>query len=304
MKLENMVTVCLDAEFSTTRRVVEHSHALNNALSSTSTENICCHGGLRTQELYKTTYVGKPLISIVTVVYNCEDYMEESIRSVIGQTYDNVEYIIIDGGSTDATLSIIKQHASQIDCWVSEKDEGIYDAMNKGAALATGEYVAFLNADDWYELSTIEDVADAIKKDPDLVYVFGNIGVSDNGIQKKIVYPRLKKYKTKIPFGHPTLFLRREVFQKYEFSHEYKVISDYDLIIKLITNKYKHAYIDKKLTNFRVGGISTQERVYDEHFRLFREHFGLFHAVLYIVRKYIRAPQRQLRKVARLFRSS
>ena len=291
-------TTYLDERYSTTRCFVKDSRAMKDVQSS---QSVCCHGGLRKQGIYKTTYDDKPLISIVTVVYNCEGYIEESIQSVIGQTYDNVEYIIIDGGSTDGTLSIIKEHASQIDCWVSEKDEGIYDAMNKGASLATGDYVAFLNADDWYELSTLEDVVDVIKNDSDIDYVFGNIGVSDDGVQTKIVYPKLKRYKTKMPFGHPSLFLRREVFQRYEFSLKYKVISDYDLIIKLISNEYKYAYIDKKLTNFRSGGISTRERVYNEHFKLFRGHFALPHAMLYLIRKYMRAPERQLRKIVRLF---
>jgi len=91
---------------------------------------------------------GKPIVSIVTIVYNAAEYLEETIQSVISQTYNNVEYIVIDGGSTDGTLDVIKQHKGKIDYWVSEEDKGIYDAMNKGINLANGEWINFMNSGD------------------------------------------------------------------------------------------------------------------------------------------------------------
>lgn len=105
-------------------------------------------GGLQTKGYFKKSYKDKLLISIITVVYNGEEYLEETIQSVINQTYDNVEYIIIDGASTDGTLDIIKKYADKIDYWISEKDEGISAAFNKGILVASGKYLNFLNAGD------------------------------------------------------------------------------------------------------------------------------------------------------------
>ena len=105
-------------------------------------------GGLRTQGHFKKSYNDKPLVSIITVVFNSEKYLENTILSVISQAYDNVEYIIIDGGSTDGTIDIIKKYEDKLDYWISESDDGIYDAMNKGIDLVTGEWVNFVNSSD------------------------------------------------------------------------------------------------------------------------------------------------------------
>ena len=102
-------------------------------------------------------------ISVITVVYNAKDTIERTIKSVIAQLYDNYEYIIIDGGSTDGTLDIIEKYRDKISYFISESDEGIYDAMNKGVLKATGDYVAFINADDWYEPNAFKLVASYIK---------------------------------------------------------------------------------------------------------------------------------------------
>ena len=111
-------------------------------------ENRKGEGGLRIKGYFKKSFEDNPLISIITVVYNGEKYLEETIQSVINQTYDNVEYIIIDGGSTDGTIEIIKKYEENINYWVSEKDSGIYDAMNKGIKIANGKWINFMNAGD------------------------------------------------------------------------------------------------------------------------------------------------------------
>ena len=139
-------TICLDENFSTTQLLTQEKPILEqNAEDKFETilflpesENRKGEGGLRTKGYFKKSYDDKPLISIITVVFNGERYLEQTIQSVIDQTYDNVEYIIIDGGSTDGTLDIIKKYEDKIDYWVSEKDNGIYDAMNKGIKVCYG----------------------------------------------------------------------------------------------------------------------------------------------------------------------
>ena len=116
----------------------------------------------------------RPLVSVVTVVFNGEKYLEETIQSVINQTYDNVEYIIIDGGSTDGTLDIIKKYEDRIDYWVSERDRGIYDAMNKGIDLASGEWINFMNAGDGLDSYSILNEIFSNKINLKIGLIYGN----------------------------------------------------------------------------------------------------------------------------------
>lgn len=154
---------CLDEKYSTTRCVTkEKPQIINRPEDKFETllflppgEGRKGEGGLRTKGYFKKSYEDKPLISVITVVLNGEKYLEETILSVLSQTYDNVEYIIIDGGSTDGTLDIIKKYEHAIDYWVSEKDKGIYDAMNKGINVASGEWLNFMNAGDRFAENNI-----------------------------------------------------------------------------------------------------------------------------------------------------
>ena len=151
-------TIYLDEKYSTTKLLTrEKPEIVNNSedkfesvLFLSEGKERKSEGGLRTKGYYKKSYEDKPLISIITVVYNGEKYLEETILSVINQTYDNVEYIIIDGGSTDGTIDIIKKYNDNIDYWVSEKDRNMYDGINKGLKIASGDIVASLNSDDFY----------------------------------------------------------------------------------------------------------------------------------------------------------
>ncbi|WP_373032043.1 glycosyltransferase family 2 protein [Sulfurovum sp.] len=289
--------ISLDENFSTTRlltkeipnSICQSEEKIFNQKRSDSglflpvNEGRNREGGLRTQGYFKNSYDAKPLVTVITVVFNGEAHLEETIQSVIEQTYDNVEYLVIDGGSTDGTLDIIQKYADKIDYWVSERDSGIYDAMNKGASLARGDYVAYLNADDWYETSALEDVVKAILDAKKVDFLYGDVGLVKDGIQIKTFYPNIKKFTMKMPFGHPSLFLNREILQKLKFSDEYPVIADYDLIIKLIKNKHTSTYVHKKLTNFRLEGVSSTSSLKQEHYRLYKHHFGSFHALVYFI---------------------
>lgn len=245
-------------------------------------------GGIRIHSHLKKSYAGNPLISIVTVVYNGQKHIEQTIQSVLGQSYDNIEYIVIDGGSTDNTVEIIKKYEEKIDYWVSEPDSGIYNAMNKGSSLCTGDYVAFLNADDWYNADTIETVVEKIKEQ-DVDYVFGNVDLIRDGKVETVFTPDLQNYKKTMPFGHPSLFLKRSILLKFGFNEKHKVVADYGLILQLINHKCSYYYVDKSLTNFRLGGISSLVDLNKEHLKLYYEHFGLFFALSYFL-KYTNNP--------------
>ena len=260
-------------------------------------------GGLRTKGYFKKSYDNKLLISIVTVVYNGEKHLEQTINSVLEQGYENVEYIIIDGGSTDGTLDIIKKYEDQIDYWVSEPDNGIYNAMNKGTSLCCGDYVAFLNADDWHNGDTVETIVNALYECPTIDYIFGNVAMYKNDISECVFNENLQNYKNYMPFGHPSLYLKRSVLLNIKFDEKYKVIADYNLVLTLINENYSYVYIDKILANYRIGGISSTSNLDAEHFTLFRKHFGLMQAIsnhiLRLKNKHIRSKYRKIKHLVR-----
>ena len=149
-------------------------------------------GGLKIKGLFnKKTTKEKPLVSIVTPVYNGEKYLEDTIQSIINQTYDNIEYIIIDGGSTDKTLDIIKKYEDKIAYWMSEQDRGMYDGINKGFKMATGEIFAWLNADDKYYHSAVEIVVRIFNKySKNIKWVTGIPSIYDkDGLIVRVGYP-------------------------------------------------------------------------------------------------------------------
>ena len=164
--------ICLDKNYSTTQLLTQKKpilkqrpgDKLETSLFLADNRERKGEGGLRTKGYFKKSYDDKPMISIITVVFNGEKYLEQTIQSVINQTYDNVEYILIDGGSTDGTVDIIKKYGVQIDYWISESDSGIYDAWNKGLSLATGDIIGFCNADDFYEQTTLVKIEQSLKK--------------------------------------------------------------------------------------------------------------------------------------------
>lgn len=213
-----------------------------------------------------------PLISIITVVYNGEKYLEQTIQSVINQTYNNIEYIIIDGGSTDGTLNIIKKYEQYIDYWQSEPDKGIYDAMNKGISFATGDIIGLLNADDWYENNAIQTIADNANK--------GELIVA-NCINWKKGRPFLKKnkslrwFKYDMCINHPATFVKASVYKELGmFPLDYQIASDYYFVVNCYKNRKKFHFIDSATTNFREVGISRQKRkiMYIELMKVQEEH--------------------------------
>jgi glycosyltransferase involved in cell wall biosynthesis len=162
-------------------------------------------GGLRTRGLFKNPQRNKPIISIVTVVYNGDKFLEETIQSVLSQTYDNVEYIIIDGGSNDGTLDIIKKYEHAIDYWVSEKDNGMYSALSKGLSMVTGDIVGYLNAGDLLFRAALEVVEDVMSKNH-LQWLTGYRSVCN---EKNVIT------RVELPFRYKRNLVLKGVYGKY-----------------------------------------------------------------------------------------
>lgn len=203
-------------------------------------------------------------VSIITVCYNSQKYIRDAIESVLNQDYENIEYIIIDGNSTDSTKSIIAAYSDRIAKFVSEPDRGIYDAMNKGISLATGDIVATLNSDDMYaDNSVVSKVVEKfLETGCDIVY--GNLNFVKEDDTDIIVRTWITKSYEPNSFAkgwhppHPTFFVKNDVYKKYGlFNIRYTYAADFELMLRFL-EKYKlsNAYLDKFMVNMRVGGAS------------------------------------------------
>lgn len=203
-----------------------------------------------------------PLVTIITVVYNGEKYLGQTIESVINQTYKNIEYIIIDGGSTDGTLEIIKKYEKDISYWVSEPDKGLYDAMNKGIGIAKGELIGMLNSDDWYELEAIEIMVEAYKNNPTKsIFHADRYDIDDDGNKTvKKFHPSAFKFKYYgMTYNHPSMFITKEEYSKHLYNIDLTSLSDYQFVLEaFLNNKYSLLYINKAIVNYRLDGVSAQ----------------------------------------------
>lgn len=204
-------------------------------------------------------------ISIITVVLNRANTIRRTIESVISQSYKDIEYIIIDGGSTDGTLDIVNSYRDKIDVIISEKDNGIYDAMNKGLGIATGDVIGFLNSDDYYTNSmALEKVVEKFKSN-NIDAVFADI-VFTNENNKVIRYWKVGEFKRfKIKLGwmppHTTFFVKRSIFQRYGgFDSNYTISGDYELAVRLLWRfNIAVSYIPEVLVNARIGGATNKD---------------------------------------------
>lgn len=203
-------------------------------------------------------------VSIITVSYNASETIEKTICSVISQTYPNIEYIIIDGNSSDGTKEIIKKYEKHISTWISEPDNGIYDAMNKGIKLATGDIIGLLNSDDYYFNSeVISDIVGFYSKAEDNSIIHGNLM---RLIKEKKFFLKPNNRENAILEGpaylHPTMFVPRKLYQSCGlFDTKYQIAADYDLMLRLYLNGATFRYFDKTIVNMAVGGRSDNKRL-------------------------------------------
>jgi len=205
-------------------------------------------------------------ISIITSVYNNKETIKDAIESVLNQTYKNIEYIIVDGASSDGTIEIVESYGDKISTFVSESDEGIYDGLNKGVSLSTGDVVAFLHSDDIYASDNIvQKIADEFIQDSLLDGVYGDLVYTPKDDTSKVLrYWKSKDFDMSLlsqgwMSAHPTFFVRREVYEKYGgFDLGFKIAGDYDFMLRVLSAGIKVKYIPEVLYKMRVGGESNK----------------------------------------------
>lgn len=206
-------------------------------------------------------------ISIITVVYNNDKTIRDAMQSVLGQTYKNIEYVIIDGGSKDNTVNLINEYKEKLGYFVSEKDSGLYDAMNKGILACTGDVIGILNSDDLYQDSNvIKDVMEQFNNDPELDILYGNlVYVKSDDTNKVVRNWKSKSYhknffeNANVP-PHPSLFVRSEVYKSAGlFDLQYKLAADYELMLRMFKkHNFKSKHINKLIIKMRLGGATNQ----------------------------------------------
>ena len=199
------------------------------------------------------------LVSIITVSFNSSKTIEQTILSVLQQTYSPIEYIIIDGGSTDGTIEIVKKYADRIAYWVSEPDKGIYDAMNKGVQASHGELIGIINSDDWYDLDAIEKVVKLFEKKGGVDVIHGGIRFYENERYKTKYCPKIEEINLcMIP--HPACFISKKAYEKFGlYNTDFRIAADYDLVARIYAQKGKFIHCDQLLANLRMGGASDVE---------------------------------------------
>jgi glycosyltransferase len=203
-------------------------------------------------------------ISLITVCFNSESSVIDTLKSVSNQTYGNIEHIIIDGGSTDSTMELVGQYGRRVVKSISEKDKGIYDAYNKGLSFATGEIIGFINSDDFYFSDEVIRKVMSVFEDPSIEACHANLIYVDP-INTKIIKRLWSSWdfkdsdfkKGSIP-AHPTVFFRRDVYERFgKFDINFKLVADHDFLLKTFyVNKIKSVYIDDVWVRMRSGGAT------------------------------------------------
>jgi glycosyltransferase involved in cell wall biosynthesis len=214
-------------------------------------------GGNRTKGIFKENISSAPLVTVITVTFNSSKTLENTIKSVISQKYDNYEYIIIDGGSSDGTLEIVDKYSSFIAYWLSAPDNGIYDAMNKGISFAYGEWIALLNSDDVY---MNDDVLSKLATQNDKVSVIATdvVMMTDEGEKVFSVNTKRPLYRN-IPYMHTGLFIRHSVYRQLGvYDTKYSIASDIEYIFRMLSSGIQINCLDYPLVKMRDDGASAK----------------------------------------------
>jgi glycosyltransferase involved in cell wall biosynthesis len=203
-------------------------------------------------------------VSIITIVYNNRATFEECVNNVLSQSYKEIEYIVVDGGSNDGTIDIIQAYRERISQWISEPDHGIYDAMNKGIKMASGEVIGFLHSSDVYAHPRVIEEVVKVFENSNVSSVYGDLQYVDQKDLNRVIRHwksspyRRGKFKQGWMPPHPTFFVRREIYEKFgNFNTHFQIAGDYELMLRFLERyRISAAYIPEVLVKMRWGGIS------------------------------------------------
>lgn len=240
-------------------------------------------------------------ISIITATYNSADTVRDTFESVLGQTYKDIEYIVVDGLSKDNTIDIIKEYADKFGGkmrYISEKDRGLYDAMNKGVAMATGDVIGILNSDDFYTSKDVLEVIANNFKNSDVDAVYADIHfVNDDDLTKCVRYYSsgiFSRRLMRLGFmpAHPSFYCKREVYVKYgAFNTKYRIAADFDSLFRFIyIKRIKIKYVKRDFVTMRTGGVSTDGfrsrwLIMKEHSKVIKS-YGLYANIFFFAIRY------------------
>lgn len=235
-------------------------------------------------------------VSVITVCFNSEKTIERTIKSVLGQTYNNIEYIIVDGASTDSTLDIVNKYIEQgyAIIFSSEKDNGIYDAMNKGILKSSGEIISIINSDDWLEDDAIEQVVNEYDKlgRPKKAVIYGAIREFENDMERFSIFYN-HEFLPEEMINHPASFVTKAVYDTYGmFDQSFKVAADYDFMLRLYyaereTGEKLFYPLKKILANFTIGGACSMPIAYLDRDRVYLK-YGIISKKTFIKHKIVR----------------
>jgi glycosyltransferase involved in cell wall biosynthesis len=249
-----------------------------------------------------------PIFSIVTVCLNAAPTVGQAIESVLAQSYPNLEYIVIDGGSTDETLKILDKYRNHLTRVISEPDKGIYDAFNKGAGLATGDIVGLLNADDRYAPWTLSTVAEAARAHSEYGIFYGKSVVLDAARRRWTVYPlgNPARLPNSMDISHPAVFVKKNIYEKHgAFDISYKITGDWDFALRLYRAGERFYPIDRVLTAFDNAGVSSvpSRQLFTENRRVYFRHLSFNSALWKTMRAELKYWGRKFLDVSGAYRT-
>jgi glycosyltransferase involved in cell wall biosynthesis len=238
-------------------------------------------GGLRTKGFTRESSEDFPLISIVMVTRNAAEHFRQALASVCNQDYPNKEIVVVDGGSTDATIDIIAEFSARIDYWISEPDKGIYDAMNKGILLSRGDWIGFKNADDWYTEDSLSVLAVCIREHPEVDVWYGNSYsvIQENPLKLAPYFTAHQNLGRNPGIDHRSSFVRSRAQKEFLFDLNFRLAADLDVFWRLKKSGGQFRHTGAFMAYKRFGGASDGTHIEKETFQINRRHGGIFYAI-------------------------